>query len=114
MSDKVKITKVVHTTTTNGGDNWLNDEWNKTFKNQQIYPVSGNSIWLPTSESPDLFGSSVTSRCYNRHCKNETRIITELKLGKFQLKTYICEACLEDLASKIKSELGIEEAEKDV
>ena len=114
MSDNVKITKVVHTTTTNGSDNWLNDEWNKTFKNQQVYPISDNSIWVPNGP-PDLFGPAVTSRCYNRHCKNETRIVTELKLGKFQLKTYICEACLEDLAEKVKSELGIEEEElKDV
>ena len=54
-------------------------------------------------------GVAVKARCYNRNCKHETSVITELKLGTaLQLSTYICETCLKDIAEKIKAELGLE------
>lgn len=80
---------------------------------------NSNNIWLPNTPQqtvpydlsyPELL--PVKARCYRRSCDNETRVVTELKLGNFQIKTYICEACLVDLAEKIKNELGIEEEEE--
>ena len=114
-SDSVKITKVVHTTTNGTGNGEWSDEWKKALGGygQQS---SGNTIWIPQDPQQNLFPSAVTGRCYNRSCKNETRTVTQISLGlHLNLKTYICEECLIDLASKVKSELGIEEEEpKDV
>jgi len=110
--------KKLRDTNTQTGDNPIfEQDWAKiTQTSNPLFPSTpGAGIWYPSSETWTLadIGDPVKARCYNRHCKNETEFLTELRLGEhLKLKTYICEGCLEDLANKVKSELGIEEEEK--
>lgn len=125
MADPKVITKIdksypISTTGTSTGNsifiNDFNEEWNKIIQDQKKIFPDGNSIWLPQSPSDPWtnydFGTPVKARCYNRKCENETTLMTELMVGSLHLKTYLCKSCLEDLASKIKNELGIDEEEE--
>lgn len=114
-----KITKSINQTTTGTGNPWINDftneDWSKILQQQKvIFPQTGNNIWIP----PDQwtwgidYGEPVKARCFLKNCKKTTDMITELKLGEFVLKTYICKGCLSDLAEKLKNELGIDDEEE--
>ena len=105
--------KIVVTQGTTSGNP---DDWLKVFQDITV-PSNANGIWLPNQQNPDwtlgdFIGPAVKARCYNRNCKNDALVVTELKLGPFlNLKTYICDSCLKDLADKVKSELGVEDLE---
>lgn len=124
MKDKLKITKI-NTTPIVGNstgnttliNDFPNEDWNKLLKNYQITFPDSNNIWYPQPADQtwkiDYFGGNVRARCYNRNCNNETEVVTEMKLGTYlELKTYICETCVSDLAEKIRDELGLDNEEE--